>query len=148
MPSNASSWALVVFRAVAIRRQLLHSTRAMDVAYAAEAEREPLYIYRRPTLDGTSFSLAPLMKKRLREHFGADVHPRGSVFIDHETRDEYTQFYTDLAVQVIQLLTGLSSERLEEKFGEVIFLDPETDQQVRPRPRFLLPPQAPRLDQR
>lgn len=111
----------------------------MDVAYAVTTQVAPLKIYRRPTLDGSSFSLAPLMKKRLKEQFGPDVHPRGSVFIDHETKDEYTRFYADLASQVIQLLTGLTRERLEEKFGKVIFLDPETDLEVRPEPRRLQP---------
>lgn len=109
----------------------------MDVTYAADedTEVEPLYIYRVPTREGTSFQLAPLMKRRLLEYFGPQVHPRSAVFIDHETRDEYTRFYSDLAAQVIQLLTGLTRARLEEKFGQVIFLDAETDEEIQPQAR-------------
>jgi hypothetical protein len=124
-----------LFVAIAKWVQLSHTGLTMEVAYAAETEVEPLYIYRRPTIDGTSFSLAPLMKRRLREYFGPHVHARGSVFIDHATRDEYATFYADLASQVIQLLTGMTRERLEEKFGSVIFLDPETDEEVQPKSR-------------
>lgn len=113
--------------------QLSHTARAMDVAYAPKAE--PLYIYRRSTRDGTNFSLAPLMKRKLQETFGSEVHPRGSVFVDHETKEEHELFYLDLATQVIQLLTGLAREKLEKKFKRVIFLDPETNREIRPKPR-------------
>lgn len=105
----------------------------MDVTYAAETTLEPLYIYRVPTREGSSFQLAPLMKERLQDLFG--VHPRRSLFIDHSTKDEMNRFYADLAGQVIQLLTGVTRERLEEKFGKVVFLDADTDKEIQPEQR-------------
>jgi hypothetical protein len=55
------------------------------------------------------------------------LHPR--VFIAHETADDYDSMYGDLAKQVVQLLTGLSVDRLQG-LGGVIFQDPVTEEDV------------------
>ena len=102
----------------------------MSTAEALDLTSGPIVVYRSVNRDGQTFALAPSSRKRLREHFGEDhlhLHPR--VFIAHETADDYDSMYGDLAKQVVQLLTGLSPDRLQS-LGGVIFRDPVTEDEV------------------
>jgi hypothetical protein len=102
----------------------------MSTAEALDLTPEPIIIYRSVNHDGQTFGLAPSSRKRLREHFGEDrlhLHPR--VFVAHETADDYDSMYGDLARQVVQLLTGLSPDRLQS-LGGVMFRDPVTEHDV------------------
>jgi hypothetical protein len=102
----------------------------MSTAEALALPPEPIVVYRSVNRDGQTLALAPSSRNRLREHFDRDslhLHPR--VFIAHETADDYNSMYRDLAKQVVQLLTGLSLDRLQS-LGEVIFLDPVTEDDV------------------
>jgi len=102
----------------------------MSTAEALALPPEPIIVYRSVNRDGQTFALAPSSRNRLRELFGQDrlhLHPR--VFIAHENADDYHSMYWDLRNQVVQLLTGLSSGRLQS-LGEVIFRDPVTEEDV------------------
>jgi hypothetical protein len=103
-------------------------TRAMDTAAALE-DSAPIIIYRSVNRQGQTFALEPLSKMRLREHLGEDVHLHPRVFIAHETTADYERVRRDLAAQVIQLLAGVSEERLQE-FGGVEFRDPATETEL------------------
>jgi hypothetical protein len=96
------------------------------------AVADPIVIYRSADREGATFALKPSSRERLHERFGSAVHIRSRVFIAHETRADYEAVHSNLASQVVQLLTGLSEERLQE-FGGVAFRDPETEADI---PRF------------
>lgn len=90
---------------------------------------EPLVIYRSVNREGATFALKPGSRERVQRRFGDAAHVRPRIFIAHETRVDNDQMHADLASQVVQLLTGLSCERLKE-LGGVVFLDPETDAEI------------------
>lgn len=96
------------------------------------ASVDPIVIYRSVNREGATFALKPSSRERLRERLGDAAHIRSRVFIAHETRADLEAVQENLASQVVQLLTGLSEERLRE-FGGVVFRDPETDADI---PRF------------
>ena len=90
---------------------------------------EPLIIYRSVNREGATFALKPGSRERVQSRFGDAAHVRPRIFIAHDTRVNYDEMHVGLASQVVQLLTGLSSQRLQE-LGEVVFLDPETDAEI------------------
>ena len=79
--------------------------------------------------DGETYALDPRSLARLRQVLPAEAHPRARVFITHETVADYEHVHASVAGQVIQLLTGVTEARLHP-FGEVIFLDPVTEQEL------------------
>lgn len=90
---------------------------------------DPLVIYRSVNREGATFALKPGSRERLKSRFGDAAHVRARVFIAHETRADYDAVHANLASQIVQLLTGLSTQRLEE-LGGVVFRDPETDADI------------------
>jgi hypothetical protein len=88
-------------------------------------------IYRSVDREGATFALKPSSRERVKARFGDTVHLRSRVFIAHETQADYTDMRGDLGAQVVQLLTGLSKERLEKELESVVFRDPETDTDIR-----------------
>jgi hypothetical protein len=93
------------------------------------ASADPIVIYRSVNREGATFALKPGSRERLKERFGDAMHLRARVFISHETQADYEALRSDLASQVVQLLTGLSTERLTE-VGGVVYRDPETEQEI------------------
>ena len=89
----------------------------------------PIVIYRSLNREGATFALKPSSRELLKERLGDAVHIRPRVFIAHETRADYDAVHTDLAPQIVQLLTGLSVQHLEE-LGGVAFRDPETETDI------------------
>lgn len=101
----------------------------MATAEAREYPLDPVVIHRSANRDGQTFALDPLSRRRVREHFGEQVHLHPRVFIAHETAADYDSMRVDLVAQVVQLLTGLSPSRLDE-LGGVSFRDSTTDGEV------------------
>jgi hypothetical protein len=96
----------------------------------AEAHQNPIVIHRSVNRDGETYALEPGSLKRLRAALGAAVHAHPRVFIAHETRADYDAVHGSVVEQVIQLLTGLTEDRLRS-LGGVSFRDPETEQELR-----------------
>lgn len=90
---------------------------------------DPIVIYRSVNRDGATFALKPSSRELLQQRFGDAVHIRSRVFIAHETKADYDSVHGGVAPQVVQLLTGLSAERLRE-FREVEFRDPVTESAI------------------
>jgi hypothetical protein len=61
----------------------------MVAAEALDLELEPIVIYRSVNRDGQTFGLDPLSRRRVREHFGDQVHLHPRVFIAHETAADH-----------------------------------------------------------
>lgn len=101
----------------------------MSTAQALDLAHEPIVIFRSVSGNGQTFALDPSSKARVREFFGHRVHLHPRVSIAHETAADYESMRGDLVPQIIQLLTGVSREQLEQ-LGEVIFRDPVTDEEV------------------
>jgi hypothetical protein len=96
---------------------------------AARELPDPIIIYRSVDRDGQTFALDPLSRDRLREIFGDAAHFYPRVFIAHETKADYERLRSDLAAQVVALLTGIAEPRLEEH-GGVSFVDPVTEEEL------------------
>jgi hypothetical protein len=67
--------------------------------------------------------------ERLRSELGSAVHARPRIFIAHEKRADYEHIHGAIAEQIIELLTGVSEERLRS-LGGVMFRDPVTEQEL------------------
>ncbi len=87
-------------------------------------------IYRSVTRDGETFALEPQSRERLEAEFGTVARLHSRVFIGHETRADFETIHSSIVPQVVQLLTGLSLERLQP-VGGVVFRDPTTDREIR-----------------
>jgi biopolymer transport protein ExbD len=98
-------------------------------ANAVQTPTSPIVIHRSVNRDGETYALEPRSLDRLRKEFGAAVHSRPRVFIAHETRADYEHVHGAIVQQVIQLLTGLSEDRIRP-LGGVTFRDPVTDQDL------------------
>lgn len=93
------------------------------------AEEEPVVIYRSVNREGETFALKPSSRKRLRDHFGNAIRVGSRVFIARDTHADYQEIHGEIAPQIIQLLTGVSRERLES-LGGVVFRDPVTEDDI------------------
>ena len=98
-------------------------------AHAVQRRAEPFVVFRSVNRDGETYALEPRSLERLRLELGDAVHARSRVFIAHETRADYEHVHGAIAQQIIQLLTGVSEERLRP-LGGVIFRDPVTEQDL------------------
>ena len=90
---------------------------------------QPIVIYRSVNREGQTFALKPASRQFLRQQFGESVHSSPRVFIAHETKADFDEWHDNFAEQVIQLLTGVSSERLKG-LGGVVFRDPVTESDI------------------
>lgn len=97
--------------------------------HAVQARPDPIVVFRSVNRDGETYALEPRSLDRLRKELGSAVHARPRVFIAHETRADYEHIHGAIVDQIIQLLTGVSEERLRP-LGGVIFRDPVTDQDL------------------
>jgi biopolymer transport protein ExbD len=95
-----------------------------------EAREKPIVIYRSVNRDGETYALESRSLQRLRDALGAAVHAHPRVFIAHETKADYEAVHGAIVQQVIQLLTGVTEERLRP-LGGVSFRDPVTEQELR-----------------
>jgi biopolymer transport protein ExbD len=77
-----------------------------------EARQPPIVIYRSVNRDGETYALESRSLRRLREELGTAVHAHPRVFIAHETSADYDAVHGAIVQQVIQLLTGLTEDRL------------------------------------
>lgn len=90
---------------------------------------QPIVIYRSVNREGQTFALKPASRQFLRQQFGESVHSSPRVFIAHETKADFDEWHGNFAEQVIQVLTGVSSERLKG-IGGVVFRDPVTESDI------------------
>jgi hypothetical protein len=67
--------------------------------------------------------------ERLRKGLGTELHARPRIFIAHETRADHEHIHVVVAQQIIQLLTGVTEERLRP-LGGVTFRDPVTERDL------------------
>lgn len=98
-------------------------------AHAVQARPDPIVVFRSVNRDGETFALEPRSLERLRKELGSAVHARPRIFIAHETRADYEHMHVAVAHQVIQLLTGVTEEKLGP-LGGVIFRDPVTERDL------------------
>ena len=91
--------------------------------------REPIVIHRSVTGAGATYALDWRSAERLQKQLAGEVHVRPRIFIAHGTEADYERVQGNLVGQIIQLLTGVTEERLQP-LGEVIFRDPVTEQEV------------------
>jgi hypothetical protein len=98
-------------------------------AHAVQARPDPIVVFRSVNRDGETYALEPRSLERLRKELGSAVHARPRVFIAHETRADYEHVHGAIVPQVVQLLTGVTEERLGS-LGGVIFRDPVTEQDL------------------
>ena len=98
-------------------------------ANAVQVPSTPIVIHRTVNRDGETYALEPRSLDNLRKDLGAAVHARPRIFIAHETRADYEHVHGAIVGQVVQLLTGLTEERLRP-FGGVIFRDAVTDRDL------------------
>jgi hypothetical protein len=103
-------------------------TQAQPDSTEATKGREALVVYR--SLDGTGATYA--LERRTRERVRAFAQfaalpPR--VFIAQESGTDYERVHGTVRGLVVQMLTGLSKDRLES-IGPVEFVDPVTEQRL------------------
>jgi biopolymer transport protein ExbD len=98
-------------------------------APAVKARPSPIVVFRSVNRDGETFALEPRSLERLRKELGTAVHARPRIFIAHETRADYEHVHVAVAQQIIQLLTGVTEERLRP-LGGVTFRDPVTERDL------------------
>jgi hypothetical protein len=98
-------------------------------AQAVQARPDPIIVFRSVNRDGETYALDPRSLDRLRKELGPAAHARPRVFIAHETRADYEHIQGPIAEPIIQLLTGVTEERLRP-LGGVIFRDPATEQDL------------------
>ena len=99
------------------------------MAAPAVQAQSPIIIHRSVNRDGETFAVEHRSLERLRQALGTAVHVRPRVFIAHESRADYEHVHGSIASQVIQILTGLTEERVSA-LGGVIFRDPVTEQDL------------------
>jgi len=98
-------------------------------ARAVQAQPRPIVVFRSVNRDGETYALEPRSLERLREELGAAVHARPRVFLAHERGADHERVDEAVARQIIQLLTGVSEDRLRP-LGGVIFRDPVTERDL------------------
>jgi hypothetical protein len=98
-------------------------------AHAVQARTGPIVVFRSVNRDGETYALEPRSLEKLRQELGSAVHARPRVFVAHETRADYEHIHGAIAQQIIQLLTGVTEERLGP-LGGVIFRDPVTERDL------------------
>ena len=105
------------------------STSALKTRKSSRSNVKPLVVYTARSLDGTSFGLDTESQMRVRQTF-PDVHvSTRHVYVAHDTREVVSESIHRFEKQVIELLTGLSVERLAEKFS-VSFRDPWSEKEI------------------
>jgi hypothetical protein len=93
---------------------------------------EPIAIYRSVNRDGETYSLPPRSLRRLRESLGASARLSPRLFLARESPGPRDAVDEGVAPHIIQLLTGLTEERLRERSGaSVAFLDPHTEAELK-----------------
>lgn len=96
----------------------------------ATADRsEPIVVFRSVNREGETYALEPRSLDRLRAALGDAVRSHPRIFIAHETRADYDRVESSMTSHIIQLLTGVTEERLRV-LGGVIFRDPVTEQDL------------------
>lgn len=93
------------------------------------AGRPVVVIYTSQSVDGTSFGLDPESQMRIRNTFKDVRVSTRHVYISHDTQEELKESIRRFDKQVVVLLTGLSPERLTEKFI-VSFRDPRSEREL------------------
>ena len=108
----------------------LSPPRAVSTRPRTAPTSDPIVVYVGSSLDGTSFALDPLSQQRIREAFpGVSVSTR-NVFIGHDTREDFEHSIGRFEDQIAMLLTGVSADRLSQKFPFVSFRDPRSEREV------------------
>ncbi|MBI5513506.1 MAG: hypothetical protein HY909_07030 [Deltaproteobacteria bacterium] len=88
---------------------------------------EPVFIFLGVQSDGVTYQLDTASRDRLRAVPGA--RPVDRVFIAYDTKGEYERQHGPFDHQAVQLLTGLSMERLAE-LGGVELYDPRSQTSI------------------
>jgi hypothetical protein len=90
----------------------------------------PLVVYVGRSLDGTSFALDPTSQQRVRDAFASVSPSTRHVFISHDTREDLKHTVRRLEQQIAIVLTGVTAERLAERFKSISFRDPSSQRVV------------------
>lgn len=90
-----------------------------------------LQITRSTQRDGFTFSLNPQSALKLRQK-EPEIRPLPRIFIAFDTAGDFQSYRGDLYEQVVQLLTQLTDEELNEKFGGYEIVDPVTGKKFYP----------------
>jgi hypothetical protein len=90
----------------------------------------PLVVYVGRSLDGTSFALDPTSQQRVRDAFAGASPSTRHVFISHDAREDLKHTVRRLEQQTAIVLTGVTAERLAERFKSISFRDPSSQREV------------------
>jgi hypothetical protein len=105
----------------------------MNEAESQEAPREPLVIYATRGFDNYTFALSIESRGQILEEFGEQIVPTSRVTIALDTKAGFERVFGPIEPQVIMLLTGLSLDRLQERW-QVEVRDSSTDRVLWPSP--------------
>jgi hypothetical protein len=75
--------------------------------------------------NGTTYELAPESRAALAKRASTELPSASSVFISHETQDHVELTYGPVWKHVVGILTGLTTDEIEE-VDRIIFEDPQT----------------------
>jgi type III secretory pathway lipoprotein EscJ len=74
--------------------------------------------------NGVTYELDPETRAQLWDRFSGDLPPSSSVFVSHDTKENFETVHGSIQNHVAGILTGLSSDEIDRV--EVIFEDAET----------------------
>ena len=87
----------------------------------------PIDIYVNRQLDGITFNMSPLTRKKFYELF-PNAHPSGSVFVNYDTKANFETYHNRVERFIVPILLGLDDdEGSKAKIGQVNFIDPATN---------------------
>lgn len=107
----------------------LYCCPSCTVRPAKKPQPEPLKILRSQDQQGATYALDHGSAKYLRDEYGGAIHLVPRLFIAHETASDYNQIRDDLKAQIAQILTGLSTDALED-LAPIFFIDPVTEKKI------------------
>lgn len=86
----------------------------------------PIDIYVNRQMDGITFNMSPLTRKRFYEAF-PNAHPSGSVFVNYDTKAGFETYHNRVERFIVPILLGLDDEESLAKIGQIKFIDPATN---------------------
>ena len=89
----------------------------------------PIIVLRSINREGETYALEPRSLERLRRELGGRLRSHPRIFIAHETAADFEHVHGAIVPQIIQLLTGLSEDELNQ-LGGVSFQDPVTEKEL------------------
>ena len=113
-----------------VRRSTPRGRRSVQTERKRAVASEPIIVYVGGSVDGTSFALDPVSQQRVREAFPEVLVSTRHIFIAHDPRETFDQSVGRFEDQIAVLLTGVSTDRLAQRFPFVSFRAPRSEREV------------------